>query len=415
MKANSLNPRWVAAMVFLYPVLLLTVRGGANGLFFLLALVSLGYLWRVQPRGQLWDGYSIAFALAMASYPLAVLLSQIAHVEFRPEPYDGASRFLLAIPIFLMFRDRGLINLTILQYAFPMGAIAALVVVMPNLHQVGAGHRVVSYFLNPIHLGDLALLLGFISLFSINWIDRDNSFVLILKIVGFCVGLLLSIGTGSRGGWVAIPVFVVLLAFQRRFSAKAIVSVILILLLLGLAAYHFVDMIHLRFNDFLNDVVVYGRGNRDTSTGLRIQIWEAALFLFSKNPIFGIGPDNFRFAIETVKGLGMISPEAIIAGGAEVHNEILSKTVTLGIFGVLSIFSIYLVPLYIFAKFINSASRTKRNAAWMGICLVCGFFVFGLTVEIFDLKMTETFYTMTLALLLAAVTNRQVSGETVAP
>ena len=40
----------------------------------------------------------------------------------------------------------------------------------------------------------------------------------------------------------------------------------------------------------------------------------------------------------------------------------------------------------------------------MGMCVTLGFFVFGLTVETFNLKMTAAFYSTTIAVLLAAAT-----------
>jgi O-antigen ligase len=43
----------------------------------------------------------------------------------------------------------------------------------------------------------------------------------------------------------------------------------------------------------------------------------------------------------------------------------------------------------------------------MGICLVIGFFIFGLTVEIFNLKMTATFFAFTLAVLMAVAMHHE--------
>jgi O-antigen ligase len=47
----------------------------------------------------------------------------------------------------------------------------------------------------------------------------------------------------------------------------------------------------------------------------------------------------------------------------------------------------------------------------MGICLTFGFFVFGLTVETFNLKMTAAFYSLTVAALLAAATRKPSISE----
>jgi hypothetical protein len=45
----------------------------------------------------------------------------------------------------------------------------------------------------------------------------------------------------------------------------------------------------------------------------------------------------------------------------------------------------------------------------MGVCLVEGFFIFGLTVEIFNLKVTDAFFSLTVAVLLPAATHKPSS------
>ena len=105
----------------------------------------------------------------------------------------------------------------------------------------------------------------------------------------------------------------------------------------------------------------------------------------------------------------MLTPTAAVLGRGEVHNEILAKTVNLGIFGLLSILSVFAVPLIIFIRSARSSFAQARTAAYMGICLVTGFFIFGLSVEIFNLKMTAAFYSLTVAVLLAAATHKASS------
>jgi O-antigen ligase len=64
------------------------------------------------------------------------------------------------------------------------------------------------------------------------------------------------------------------------------------------------------------------------------------------------------------------------------------------------------VPFFLFLKLTRAESHSKRIAAIMGMCVIVGFFIFGLTVEIFNLKMTIAFYSLTVAVLLAAATSR---------
>jgi len=92
-----------------------------------------------------------------------------------------------------------------------------------------------------------------------------------------------------------------------------------------------------------------------------------------------------------------------------VHNGILAKSVGFGIFGLLSIVSVYTVPLFIFLRSTRTSFAQAKTAAFMGICLVTGFIIFGLTVEIFNLKMTAAFYSLTVAVLLAAATKKTSS------
>jgi O-antigen ligase len=199
MAANN-NPflnRFVMLALLCYPALLLTVQGGMNGLFFLLVVTSLFYLFRRTklPKTRLWDGYSTAFAIAMASPMLAVLLSQAYHGTFSAPPLDGPSRFLFAIPVFLALRRSEIPTLAIIKFAFPLGALTALIYAAIIHRQFLADN---SYFVNHIHFGDMALMLGFLSLFSINWAARDRAPVLILAICGLLAG-----GTGDPAYLVA--------------------------------------------------------------------------------------------------------------------------------------------------------------------------------------------------------------------
>jgi O-antigen ligase len=68
----------------------------------------------------------------------------------------------------------------------------------------------------------------------------------------------------------------------------------------------------------------------------------------------------------------------------------------------LSILAIYFVPFFLFLRAAKSGTQQQIGAAMMGMCLTLGFFVFGLSVETFNLKMTAAFYSLTVAVLLAA-------------
>lgn len=400
----------ISTVLLCYPILLFTIKGGMNTLFFLLVALSLFTIFkpgRVHPK--YFDGNAVAFVLAMSSGIAAIFLSQAYHGDFNPHPYDAASRLLLAIPIYLALRNANTRTLSSFQYGLPLGAIAALLVVWLMQGHYIATERASTAFMHPIFFGDLALMLGFLSLFSINWLNQDSKSVIALKTFGCLAGIYVSVLSESRGGWITIPIFMTMwLVLQNRKRHLIKLSYAFPLLLLSLlASYYFVDIVQQRIDQIFYDLADFSNGQADTSVGQRLQLWKAALYLYGNNPIFGVGPDGFANSMTALSQTGFITQEAAQLGKGEVHSQILANLVELGIPGLLSILSIYFVPLFIFMNSAKSSSNTRRTAGIMGVCLTLGFFIFGLTVETFNIKMIVSFYSLTLAVLLAVATRHE--------
>lgn len=393
-----------------YPMLLLAVRGGMNTMFFLLLLASLFHLFRARETSKttLWDRQSIAFAVAMASPVVATLLSQAYHGEFAAPAYDAPSRFLLAVPIFLALRHVKLSTLTILQYGLPLGAIAALLVVLIVGDHQPYFPRATNTFVHPIHFGDLALILGFLSLLSINWAGRDSRYVISLKLLGLIAGLYVSLQSQTRGGWIAIPAMILawFVLGNRPRKSLNVALVLGLVLVTGIASYFLVNIVHHRVDEIWSDFVEARHGNQDGSITIRLQLWKAAVHMFVDNPVFGVGPNGFAPMMSTLHESGVISEIAARDGRGEVHNFVLASMARLGSFGLLSAIAVFLVPLAIFARSAKSGAPAQKRAALMGACFVLGVFVFCLSVEFFNIKMVAAFYTLTLAVLLAAATNK---------
>ena len=167
-------------------------------------------------------------------------------------------------------------------------------------------------------------------------------------------------------------------------------------------AYLGVDSIQGRMNEMVQDLQAFFNNDKDTSVGMRLQIWAASLRIFLDHPLFGVGDAGYREQVSRFVDSGVISTKAAEFALAEVHQQILSYAVKYGLMGLLSMLAVFLVPLVLFIRSARSIRARQRDAAVLGIGVVTAFFIFGLTVEIFNLKMTVTFYTMTVAVLLAA-------------
>ncbi len=405
-----------ALAMLAYPVLFFAVRGGMDWTFSLLALLSLYGLARYGAAGNVWDRPSVAYAAAMASWMLALTVSEIAHARFMLKPYDNALALVFTIPVYQFARRIGVRTLATVQYGFCLGAITAAAVLHWAPKDWGNG-RPGSYFLNPIHYGDVALVTGVLAFFSIDWTGTDSRALRALKTLALIAGLYASLRTGSRGGWIAIPAFIALWLYKQRgkFPRAGIAVLLAALIGLSLAAYAFLPWIHHRIADIYTNLAAYRHGHENTAVGIRFQIWKAALLLWRQHPLFGVGPGYlYKEHMHALGQIGYITPMAAQFGVAEVHNQVLAVTVKLGIAGLVSVLSLYAVPFALFARSANSPVGTRRVGGVLGMALVIGFFIYGLTVETFDLKMTAVFYGMTVAILLAAASHRPIASDAAA-
>ncbi len=390
-------------LLLIYPTAMLTVKGGMNGVLLCMLLLATA-AWLVRPSGMdalRWRREWTFYALAMLAMSVAILISQAYNHSLAGHPHDAASRYWLAIPVFLLLLRLRPGIFSVLQLAFPLAAITGLLLAKDTAGRTGIST------IDVIHFGDFELVLAALSLFSINWFGRDPLPLRLLKIAGFLAGLTASLISGSRGGWLAIPVFVAIYVYYRapRFSPRTIGYTTLAAGLLAALVYMFSASVQQRVNDFTNDVALFGQGKRDTSLGIRLQLYKAAADVFVHHPLFGVGPQGFALEMQPMVEAGKLTPVAAELGRGEVHNDILAKAAGMGVFGLLAMLAIYAVPFWLFLMATKSASRAASRAGMLGMTFVSGFFVFGLTVECLNLTLATAFYSFTVAVLLAACYN----------
>ena len=399
----------VAVLLLIYPTFMLTIKGGMNGVLLFMLLLAF-VVWIVRPIGMsavAWRPEWTIYAVAMLAMSAAIFISQSYHQNYTAHPHDAASRYWLVIPVFLLLLRLRPNVFSVLQFAFPVAAIMGLLLAKNYEGRWGLST------LDLIHFGDFELILGVLSLFSIGWLCRDKLPMRILKILGFVAGLTASLASGSRGGWLAIPVFVVIFIYFKtaRISHRMIAVAMFGAMLSVILLYSFNHNFYQRVNELTSDMAMFNQGKRDTSTGIRWQLYAAAVDVFLQNPVFGAGPGGFAQQMEPMLDAGKVTPIAALFGRGEVHNDILSKSAELGIFGLFAILALYFAPFSLFLQATRSRLRQIRRAGILGVTFVSGFFVFGLTVEILDLTMASAFYSFTVAVLLAACYNIHYSDK----
>lgn len=408
---NLLIERYLQGLLLVYPILLLNIKGGMSASFLIFVVLSAILLFKAKSKGDVLfvDSESLLFSLSMSATIISLSMSELRWLTVNTPAFDSPARLLLSIPIFLALREVNYQILGKLQFGLVIGAITIGVVVFLSGQGVGA----TSYYLIHIHLGDLALMLGLLSLFSINWDRKDSTSLMALKIFGLFAGFYVSLLTGARGGWIAIPVIVIAWILISSVDTKTTLfrlTISMSIMLLGVAlGYHFLEVVELRIDAAINDLTTV---NPDTSLGVRFQLWTAATYLFMQNPIFGVGSEGFILAMDGLAGSGMITQVAAEIGKGEVHSYYFATLAKFGVVGIISLLLLFFGPLWLFLKAHKSPYQFHRVAARMGVTLVLGYAMFCFTVEMFNLKMVATFYGVTVAILLAAATNRTVGNST---
>lgn len=413
----SVNSRSLLPALFLltYPSATLLIHGAGSALSIAAAVISLALLalpktWAGLPSLKLGRA-DIALCIATVCPVLAVLIGGAWHDAVVASTLDSPSRFFAAALLFLVLRRclPGTLEWTDLSFA--LGGLASLGILLIAPRDWGMG-RLSSDFLNPIHFGDIALVLGALSVLSLNWWRKDRLLVRVIKVGGLFAGLAASLITGSRGGWIAIPVVAAMILYVRSRGKSRKWKVLLPLVIVAILAsvYAFSPTARERVVDVSSDLAQYTHGNKDTSLGIRLQLYEAAARIVKSHPLLGLGGDGFRNSMQSFEKAGLLTPAAAQLGRGEAHNQMLAYMTDYGIVGGLALLAIYIVPGAIFWRRLSAPAGPARRAGLMGLTFVVAFWIFGLTVETFDLKMTVSFYATVVAILAAASAYADRSG-----
>lgn len=388
------------------PALSLAYRGGANTSYFLMLAASLGalglYLFQPGRDGRRFARFNRAdwlFCLAMCLPLLAVLWNQVITGEYDDRPYDAPSRMLFAAVIFWWLARCPWRRLRWFQWGLCAGAVAGLFVLL-FFSRPGLADRPLPPFASAITFGNLALLMGVCAWLSISWRITKSALEIWLKVVCGMAGLYASFLSQARGGWLALPVLLVMLILTsrqhwRRKLAFGLASVAL----LG-SVYATSPMVRDRVHNASEELQMYFDGrDPNTSIGLRMQFWHASIDLFREHPLTGVGTQNIRPEFVRRAEEGKMS--SLGATFNHSHNDMLWIMASLGIPGLLALLAIYLVPFVLFARAARGADTRTHAAGRMGLVVVTGYVVFGFTEAMFAITMNAAFYAGMLAILMA--------------
>ena len=405
-KMESINKFIAASAVIIFPA---TVLGMDNlhGLVFLIVFF-LG-LW------LLVSDYKNIFPLLKEEkyffFSLSIVMGTVVVTTLvNNTDLARADRFLapiMAIPVYLHFK-RFLLDEKYLWIGLVLGALIAASIAIYQVFWLTTFPRATGV-VNPILFGDLALLMGVMSLAGMGWFKAQKQWMVIIPALAMVAGLLASGLSLVRGAWLALPFLVLLLAWYASNRLKLKVTLLgLSLILLTVGSLFFIPQtgVQKRISASVENLVNYLNSqnvndkDRGTSVGVRFEMWKAAGIIFMDNPVVGGGWGDYMAKTRVLADLGLVNKNTAIF--YHPHNQFISALAKGGLLGFLAISILFIFPAIIFYRSIGnySAAETQRLAL-AGLMLIVGFVGFSLTESILERSRSIIFFSFYLAALMA--------------
>lgn len=404
LRADPMN--WLAALVFFTAAFFLTLKGAATTSLFLMFFICSWPIIKTPrhyfaARGpQFW-----VLILCLLSPFLAEVLAQAGRGSFIGSSLDGPSRAILAAGIFTYLSKKDCTNLL---SALGIGSAVGIVFVFLYLQVFPEhywGDRAATYFVDPITLSCYTVVLLGLYLFG-DYPNIPKKVSNFAKLLISILTIYIAIESQSRSSWVAgVVLGEIYLLYTFRASLIKQILVTLALALGCFAIFTFSDVVFNRSSEAyqgLSSFLAEGGGQR-SSTGQRMVLLLIDFELIKDNLFFGVA-DGVMPTYEYLQSKTPSINEEIynIKMLSGSHSEYLGQLVRKGIFlGSFAIWGLFLYPLYlvircyITERFLDCGLKQLLGSG-VPIFLAAG------TIQVFNLKMTMSFYVMLLAIMFAS-------------
>ncbi|MBU3549841.1 O-antigen ligase [Polynucleobacter sp. MWH-Berg-3C6] len=410
---------FVILAIFMFPLTFLTVRHGVHASLFALLLMAVYQFWRVKTKNIQFDyPRDFLILLIFSGLFVSVFLSQLFRGAIHFAAFDGPSRILFAGVVFLFLKQLNIPYIKILSIAIPAALICIFIIIVSSPldpHWMG---RYSMYFVDPNTLGSQAFILGLLSFLMTQWSENKSKVLSVLQVTGGIFGLYISIGAGSRGGWLITP-FIFLLIILLRYgdishadqaqkrkmwlqTSVFIISSITVFIIVFIISDKLSERIIGGYFEIYN---WFSGANLDTSAGTRLSMWKFSFQFANESLLFGYGEEKNMMQVLQGSPLNTLANEAAINTMALTgpHSDILSKLLSGGIISLAAYLLLLAGPFYLFWQHRNSQSSDKKLSSRIGLYYILGVFIAGLSNEQLSLKYLCTFYGLMIATLLAQV------------
>ena len=402
-------PTIINFAVTLFFLSIFIVKGGYNAAPALLMLIGLGYgVYTLIKKPLLnlskvdkWLIYSYLFYFFTFVLSLSINGGKMRDL-------DTASRVIFLIPVFLLLLKRP-IKTCVLSYSIPLSGVIAVCIALYDKFILN---------LNPdqnpriMHIqgGDISMSLGIFSLIIALYAHHKKDVKLTtLSVIGGLCGIVGSLLSTARGGWVALPVLlvVILYIYRQSLSKRFFLTFFGIIVIASIGISQMPNnRIMERIDVAQKDIQLYlDNHDGNTSLGARFEMWKSALEMAKEKPLFGWG---IQGATEKRK---LDTKEKIVTGDigqfTHAHNQYLDDLSKRGIVGLLALLAVLFIPLNAFMKRLKTTNHETKLIATLGVAHILSVMVYGLSQGFLVHNSGTIFYFFLTIVFYAAIRTHQ--------
>ena len=265
----------------------------------------------------------------------------------------------LSVIVFIVYSS---VKFDVLLYSIPLGSFISGVVALYQYYILSLE----SAFYNQMKIqsGDIAMSLGlfsFVIAFHLLDINKHNKKLVALVILFGIFGVLASLLSFARGGWVGIPILLLILIFlYRHLLSKKL------LLLGGITFLCIISVVLTVNNKFVNrlseaqyELKLYLSGDdKVSSIGERLDMWKIGSKAFLEHPISGWSLKELDYYKKDLSDKNIVTKASI--SFSHLHNQFIDESVKKGIVGGVAILGVFFLPLYVFYTKQKNKQNNKR-------------------------------------------------------
>lgn len=410
-KQYQFPDNFVLFLVFVFPILSLTVQHWLSGIYSLTALIATIVVYSRRPY-HLRTEEKILFSLLfifLLSFFLSATLNDWSDNSYRR--VGNVMKYVFFFPLYLLIRQYANLSRLLLTGTVIGGTVLgihAIYDVFVSHHSVALGKY------GPIIFGDLAIL--YLSFTFVLFLFHNRlSRITYIYIIALVISTLAVYLSGSRNAWLAaiFCAFIIPpLCYKYVKYRKTMLGTVFILLTIPIIASIFSSSISDRldiaineFNSFIEHGAPYNKplGSVDH----RLESWRAALQVHQQAPWFGFGGGNAGKHVSQYAEQGLTHPDLVNPnterGIGGLHSTYIETLLNEGIFGLIFILLFLLYPLYIF----SCARQYSPLLSTIGMVFIINYMIFGTTENPFVHDNFSSVFLLLLAVFFSEVVRQK--------